>query len=461
MEAAQVKTADDVRRVVEARGLDYVKVGFFDIDGVLRGKWISKEKLGSVLDGGMGYCDVVLGWDSADELYDAATGVTVTGWHSGFPDGKVRLVPETCREVPFEFDGKGLLFLLEFDGGAPARVCPRNLLGRIVAKAKSMGYGVKGGLEYEFFLFDETPDSVRAKNYQDLKNLTPGMFGYSVLRTSVLAEYYIDLLATSRAMGFPIEGFHTETGPGVVEAALSVAEGVDAADRGALFKTFAKVVAQRHKTMATFMAKWSNKYPGQSGHLHLSLTDAKGKSAFHDAKAEHGISTAMRHFIGGCQALMPELLCMIAPTINSFTRLIPGFWAPTNATWGIENRTTALRAIPGSAKSQRLEYRVCAADGNPYIVMAAALGSGLWGIEHAIEPTAPSTGNAYEAKVAKRLALPTTLWEAAQRLRASKPARSLFGDDFVEHFAGTREWEEREFRKAITDWELRRYFEII
>jgi len=461
MDASQVKTAEDALRIVEARGLDNVKVGIFDIDGVLRGKWLSKEKFNSLATGGMGFCDVILGWDSADELYDPAAGVAVTGWHTGFPDGKVRLLPETCREVPFEFEGKGLLFLLEFDGGPHAEICPRNLLGRVIAKAKSMGFGVRGGFEYEFFLFDETPHSVRAKNYQDLTPLTPGMFGYSLLRTSVWAELYTDLLATCRTMGFPIEGLHTETGPGVMEAALSVGDGVDAADRAALFKTFAKVVAQRHKAMATFMAKWSGKYPGQSGHLHLSLTDAKGNSAFHAPSEPHGISRTMRHFIGGCQALLPEVLGMIAPTINSYTRLIPGFWAPTNATWGIENRTTALRAIPGSAKAQRVEYRVCAADGNPYVSLAAALGSGLWGIEHELEPTAPSTGNAYEAKVPRRFAFPTTLWDAAQRLRASKGARALFGDAFVEHFAATRAWEEREFRKAITDWELKRYFEII
>jgi glutamine synthetase len=169
----------------------------------------------------------------------------------------------------------------------------------------------------------------------------------------------------------------------------------------------------------------------------------------------------MRHFLGGQQKLMPELLGMIACTVNSYSRLIPGYWAPTTATWGVENRTTALRVIPGSPASQRIEYRIAAADANPYIALAAALGSGLWGIEHKIEPTAGVTGNAYELPPNPDFALPATLWEAAQRLKASKPARALFGDAFVEHYAATREWEEREFRKHVTDWELARYFEII
>ena len=158
---------------------------------------------------------------------------------------------------------------------------------------------------------------------------------------------------------------------------------------------------------------------------------------------------------------MPELLAMVAPTVNSYTRLIPGFWAPTSATWGVENRTAALRAIPGSPKAQRIEYRIAAADANPYVALAAALGSGLWGIENRIEPEAPVTGNAYALAPPAELALPATLWDAAQRLKASEVARALFGDAFVEHFAATREWEEREFRKHITDWELARYFEII
>jgi glutamine synthetase len=213
--------------------------------------------------------------------------------------------------------------------------------------------------------------------------------------------------------------------------------------------------------MATFMAKWSRDWPGQSGHLHLSLQDRGGKSVFHDADKPQAMSDEMRWFLGGQQALMPELLAMVAPTVNSYTRLIPGFWAPTDATWGIENRTCALRAIPGSPKSQRIEYRIAAADINPYVALAAAIGSGLWGIEHRIEPDAAITGNSYALTHAPARQLPRTLWDAAQRLKASEAARALFGAGFVEHYAATREWEEREFRKAITDWELARYFEII
>jgi glutamine synthetase len=158
---------------------------------------------------------------------------------------------------------------------------------------------------------------------------------------------------------------------------------------------------------------------------------------------------------------MPEFLSMISPTVNSFSRMVPGFWAPTNATWGVENRTTALRVIPGSAKSQRIEYRIAAADANPYIALAAALASGIYGVEKELALGPLTEGNAYDPARAKGDTLPATLWEASEKLKSSEPARDLFGDAFVEHFAATRQWEEREFRKHITDWELERYFEII
>ena len=456
--ARAVRSAAQARRIVEQRGLDHVKVGVFDTDGILRGKFMGREKFLSALDNGFGFCDVVLGWDSADQLYD---NTTFTGWHTGYPDAQVRILPESCRDLPFEMDGRGLIFLAEFDGAAE-QLCPRGVLRRVIDRAKDMGLAATAALEYEFFLFDETPEGAAAKGYRGLKPITPGNFGYSVLRSSAWAEFHGALLRTCQDMDFPLEGLHTETGPGVLEASIDKDQALAAADKAALFKTFAKVEAQRHGLMATFMAKWSPDYPGQSGHIHLSLNNIKtGRSAFHAPRAEAGISPAMRHFLGGQQTLMPEFLAMIAPTVNAYTRLIPGFWAPTDATWGVDNRTCALRVITGGAKSQRVEYRVAAADANPYLALAAALASGLWGIEHGIEPTAPTVGNAYDQRQPKRLALPQSLGEAAQRLARSKAARTLFGDAFVEHFAASREWEERENRRAITDWQLRRYFEII
>ncbi len=458
MQPIRIRSAKAAAELVEKRGLDYVKVGVFDLDGILRGKFMGREKFLGALEKGFGFCDVVFGWDSNDQLYD---NVSLTGWHTGYPDALVRILPETGRNLPFEFDGKGLFFLAEFTGEAAA-VCPRNVLGRIVEKATAMGLEATAAFEYEFFLFDETPHSVRDKNFRDLRPMTPGSFGYSVLRTSVWSEFHGELLATARAMDMAVEALHTETGPGVMEASIDKDRALAAADKAALFKTFSKVVAQRHGLMATFMAKWSPDYPGQSGHIHISLKSKRGGAAvFHDAKAEHGISGVMRHFIGGQQRLMPELLAMIAPTVNSYTRLVPGFWAPTAATWGIDNRTCALRVVPGGPDSLRVEYRVAAADGNPYLALAAALGAGLWGIEHEVEPTAPIQGNAYEKKLPARLDLPRRLGEAAARLRRSKAAAEIFGDAFVQHFAASREWEEREFAKAITDWELNRYFEII
>ncbi|MEM1112134.1 MAG: glutamine synthetase family protein [Pseudomonadota bacterium] len=454
---SEQSSIEQARARIQEAGVQNIKLAVTDLDGVLRGKYVSADKFDAALEKGFGFCDVIFGWDSDDQLYGQDS---YTGWETAFPDAWASVDADSCRALPTE-QGRSLLFLADFAGSEAAAVCPRALLKRVLARLAGLGYQATAAAEFEFFMFDESPYSVRDKGYRELQPMTPGNFGYSVLRNSTHADLYHQLLEMTQTMGLNLEGLHTETGPGVLEAAIAHSYALLAADNAALFKTYAKVLAQQNGLMATFMAKWSMDYPGQSGHLHVSLQDEAGEPVFHDASAEHGMSETMRHFLGGQQALMPELLSMVALTCNSYTRLVPGAWAPTAASWGLENRTCALRVIAGSPRAQRIEYRVAAADINPYLALAAAIGSGLWGIENRVEPTAPTPGNAYEARYRKAQQLPRTLAEAAARLRASKAARDLFGDAFVDHYAYTREWEEQQQLAAVTDWQLQRYFEII
>ena len=441
-----------------------IKLGIFDVDGVMRGKYINMKKFESALEKGFGFCDVVFGWDTADELYDQPT---VTGWHTGFPDAPAKIDVGTFRKIPWEPGTALFIADFEYPDGRPYPACPRQLCKTVLHKADAMGYKVKSAFEYEFFLFDETPHTVREKKYENLAPFTPGMFGYSILRSSVHSELYHDLIDTCREMDMELEGVHTETGPGVLEACISVDNGLAAADKAALFKTFAKVLVQRRELMATFMAKWSPDYPGQSGHLHQSLWYKDGSSAFyHDTKALH-MSDTFRHYLAGQLRLLPEALPMIAPTVNSYTRMIKGFWAPTHSNWGLDNRTCAIRVIPGSPKSHRLEYRIAAADGNPYLALAASIACGLYGIEHKLELPPGVVGNAYDLETSPENAnLPETLESSTAAFHQSSVMRELFGTGWVDHFSLTRKWEAQcydEQKKADPDWRwmLDRYFEII
>lgn len=364
-------------------GVNRVKLGVTDIDGVIRGKYLSLDKFESIVTDTSGFCDCVLGWDVADELYDNAT---FTGWHTAFPDALYKLDLSTERRL------------------------------------------------------------------RDENNIP-----YFIGQFNEFMDYCLD-------HDFEVEGLHCETGPGVWEAAIAVDEAREAADKAALFKTFTKGFFQRREKLATFKAKWSMDYPGQSGHCHQSLFDLKsGKGMFFDAEAEHGMSEMQRQYVAGQQKYMRPFLAMTSPTINSYTRLVKGFWAPTAATWGIDNRTTALRVITGSEKSQRVEFRVGCADANPYLVAAATLGAGLLGIEEKLVLGDRVTGNAYDIQddLPASQQLPANLRDANREFVKSEAARDLFGEPFVDHFAASRDWEVREHEKSVTDWQLKRYFEII
>ncbi len=448
-------TIPQTKQLLQRHRIEKIKLGGFDIDGVLRGKYVSLEKFFSAVESGLGFCDVIFGWDSSDVLYD---NVRLTGWHTGYPDALAKIDLSTFRLLPWE--PRTALFLVDFfrPDGSPLPASPRQVLRNIVERAGAMGYTPRASVEYEYFFFREDPHSARAKHFRDMTPLSPGMFGYSVLRSSVHSELGHAILDTTRAMDIELEGFHTETGPGVYETAIRYDEALRVADKAALFKTVVKIVAARQGLLATFMAKWNPNLPGCSGHIHESLSDRQGKkNLFHSRDKEGSMSVLMRKYIAGQLALMREFAVMFCPTVNSYKRTVPGTWAPTNVTWGVDNRTTALRAIAAGPKSTRVEHRLAGADANPYLSIAASLASGLHGIEQGLELPGP-TANAYETEAPL---LPRSLEEAIAAFRSSSAAKLYFGEEFVEHYAATREWEVRQFRRAVTDWELERYFEII
>ncbi|MFL5351284.1 glutamine synthetase family protein [Archangium sp.] len=448
--------SDVLQKWFEEKGVRQVKIGGIDVDGIWRGKYVSLEKFLSACKGGLGFCDVVFGWDIRDELLD---NTRVTGWHTGYPDGQARIDTSTGRIIPWEPDTAA--FLLDFvnPDGSPFEPSPRQLLQKMGQRARDMGFQPKFGAEYEFFIFKETPQSLKEKGYERLTPLTPGMFGYSWLRTSLNAPLVHALIDGCRDFGLELEGFHTETGPGVFEAAIRYDDLEKAADKAALFKTVVKEICSRHGLTACFMAKVNEKLPGCSGHIHQSLWSLKShENVFHDPESPDGMSQTMRHYIGGVMALMPELTALYWPTVNSYKRSVENTWAPVKATWGRENRTTAVRVIGDSPKSMRLEYRQTGADMNAYIGMAASLAAGLWGIENEVEPPEPVAGNGYSAEAP---ALPRSLKEAVQLLSGSKRAKQILGEEFVDHYVRTRDWEARQYERAVTSWELERYMELI
>jgi len=451
-------TSKEILQYVNDHPSRKVKVAFADIDGVLRGKYISADKFSSAIENGLGFCNVIFGWDAGDVVYD---NVRYTGWHTGYPDCPAILDINTFRKIPWEDDLPFFLGELSDDKGDPSAICPRQLLKKVTQQAAKLGYASFFSQEFEWYNFAETPQTANDKQFKNLTPLTPGMFGYSILRSSSENTYFSNLFDWLSKFNVPLEGIHTETGPGTYEAAISYADILEAADRAILFKTAVKEIAYRHGILATFMAKINENLPGCGGHVHQSLWDKSGKkNLFYNEKDPAKMSELAKSYLAGQLYCLPHILPIFAPTINSYKRLVEGAWAPTTLTWGVDNRTVALRVLSNSSKSCRLETRVIGSDVNPYLAMAGCLASGLYGIKNKLKLKQPATvGNGYEDF--SNGVLPYTLIEATQQMKTSKVAGELFGEKFVEHFTQTREWEWRQHLKAVTDWEYRRYFEII
>lgn len=451
-------TIQEIETYIKQHPSGKVKLAAADIDGVLRGKYLSVDKFNASVKDNLGFCDVVFGWDSNDLAYE---NIQFTGWHTGYPDMPLKLDLNTFRKIPWE-DGVPF-FLGDFSDadGEPSAVCPRQLLKKIIRESRQLGFEPFFSQEFEWFNFAETPDSLQQKKYQAPQPMTPGMFGYSILRSTLKNDFMSDLFDLLGRFNVPLEGLHTETGPGVYEAAIVYSDALEAADRAVLFKTAVKEIAYKHGLMASFMAKWNEQLPGCSGHVHQSLWDMEThKNLFYDSGEKQKMSELMRQCIAGQLHCLPYILPMFAPTVNSYKRLVEGAWAPTTLTWGMDNRTVALRVLVSGEKSSRLETRVVGSDTNPYLAMAACLAAGLYGIKNALNLEQPATlGNGYTDY--SNGVMPGNLLEATVQMRQSTIAKELFGETFVDHFCGTREWEWQQFAKAVTDWELKRYFEII
>ena len=239
MENKKIINSEEIKHYIQQEKIQYIKVGITDVDGVLRGKYMHSEKFMKALEEGFGFCDVIFGWDLHDELYifrESKDCSPFTGWHTGFPDTKIRIIFNSMREIPFE--ERTPLFLSELESPA---LCPRGVLKKVLERLKEKGFLARAALEYEFFLFNETSRTIEEKEFKNLENYTPGMFGYSILRNSVRSDFFQDILSMCSSMDMSLEGLHTETGPGVIEAAISVDEALLAADKATIFKTFMKV----------------------------------------------------------------------------------------------------------------------------------------------------------------------------------------------------------------------------
>ncbi len=451
-------TKKEIKKRLESHPGSRIKLAVADIDGVLRGKIISKDKFLKSLSGGISFCDVIFGWDINDNIYENAE---VTGWHTGYPDAPATPDSATYRTTPWDNNTPFILADFESAPSDISNVCPRALLKKIKKECLDHNFSPVFGAEYEWYNFAETPDSLKEKAYRNLQPLDPGAFGYSVLRSSLHASYVNDLFEHLTAFDVPLEGLHTETGDGIYEASIAHSDILEAADRAVLFKSAAKEIAYRDEIIASFMAKWSNALPGCGGHIHQSLWDpGQTKNLFFDDGRENNISELMQQYITGQLHCLPHILPMYAPSVNSYKRFVSGSWASTTVSWGIQNRTAALRVITPHKKAARLETRVPGADANPYLAMAASLASGLYGIKNELSLEVQQTrGNAYDDCNADPL--PATLEEATRAMKDSPIARELFGETFTDHFIKTREWEWQQFGRQVTNWEIERYLEII
>lgn len=432
----------------------FATVAMADTNGLLRGQMVSVKSLRSIAQNGMGMAPAQLSLDPTDVL------LTIPGINDetgDFHDDPLQLDPATTRRLPWSKPGHDLLVLSNFTGES-ARLCPRAILKSVLARAAEAGFIPKYGMELEYTLFDESPESARAKGYRNLKPATQHASHDLTIYQALQTEWYEAIAQMCEALKIDLAKMHEEIGAGFMEACIGAGEGLEPADQLVLLKNFIRALALRQGRSVTFMPRWSEQADSQSVHLHISLKDRAGRPLFHDPAQRNGISRTFLHFLGGLQKYIGDMTLIFQPTVNSYRRFAPGTFAPPGLTWGYENRTTCFRVVGHDAGSLRVENRLPGADTNPYLTTAATLAAGVAGILEQAEPDPETLGSGYAQTPPRDFA--RSMPDAIDRLRGSDFAKDWLGARFVEAFTATREGQHDEFRRKVPDVELERFFDL-
>ena len=368
----------------------------------------------------------------------------------------MHLVPDlTTLRVADWLEGTAMVLCdLEHNDHTSVAESPRAILKKQLERAAGLGFRVMAASELEYYLFDSGYRQAAESGFADLRAAGWYLEDYHILQGTRTEDFTRAARRHLKASGIPVENSKGEWGVGQHEVNVRYAEALTMADRHVLFKQCLKELADRQGRSLTFMAKPFAGGAGSSCHLHLSLWQ-DGANVFAGAD---GPSELFRWFLGGWLARVPEFMPFYAPTVNSYKRFEDGSWAPTRLAWSVDNRTAGFRVV-GSGANLRIECRIPGADVNPYLAFAAALASGLTGIEEQTEPPPVFEGDAYAATELPPLSW--TLREATARFRESAAVRGALGELVVEHYSHYFETEQDAFDRAVTDWERRRYFEQI
>jgi len=440
---------EDLRQLIEAGTVDTVVVAFTDMQGRLQGKRLHGQFFLDVASRhGTEGCDYLL---SVDVEMNTVDGYAISSWDRGYGDMEFVLDFDTIRLLPHLPATAMIQCDLAWPDHRPVTPSPRTLLRQQVERAAAAGFRALAGTELEFIVFDTTYEQAWDGGYRDLTPANQYNGDYSILATSRIEPLLRDIRNAAYAAAMNVEGAKGECNLGQHEIGFLFDDAMVTADNHAVYKTMAKEIAAQHGKSLTFMPKF-NEREGNSCHIHLSLRHEDDSLVFGEDDRR---SRLYDHFIAGLLATMHDFTLLYAPNVNSYKRFAAGSFAPTTIGWGRDNRTCALRLV-GTGAGARVENRVPGGDANPYLALAAMLGAGLHGIEHELPLEPELTGNAY---VSDKPVIPGTLQEARDAFAGSSIARTILGDEVVDHYTNMADVELKAFNSAVTDWELRRTFE--